>query len=135
MFKSDTLANIRVAVFALTAGVCVVYAVLSLIMGRPDPMPWWIPWAFGIASGVILTLTSRMAGPKQAGMAWDEGYSADATRAAGTAFWVGIAMYPIFGVLLALGVVDYPIAFAVMGLLTGATYLSLIVWFDVRGRG
>ena len=43
-------------------------------------------------------------------------------------------MNPVFGVLLAWGVVGYPVAFAIMGLVTASTYLLLIVWFDLRGR-
>jgi hypothetical protein len=132
---SDTLANIRVAVFGLTGAVCLLYAVMALAQGRPDPMPFWIPSAFGLAAAVVLTLTSMLAGDKQADMAWDEGYANDARVAASAAFWVNMAMNPLFGLLLAWDVMEYPTTFAIMGLVTAATFLLLIVWFELRGRG
>lgn len=134
MPSAESLANIRAAVFGLTGGVCLLYAALMLATGRPDVAPFWIPGVCGLLAGLILTVVSRVAGRATASRAWDEGYRADAARAAGIAFWVALLLYPAFGLLRATGVVGADLAFAVMGLLTGAAYLLLLTWFDLRGR-
>ena len=50
------------------------------------------------------------------------------------AYWVALLLYPIFGLLLSFGWVAPGVAFAAMGTLTGAAFLLLFVWFDLRGR-
>lgn len=134
MFSADSIANIRVAAFGLTGLCCIVYVLMALSMGRPDPMPFWVPGACGVLAAAVLMITSRAAGRKNATMAWDEGYAADARRAAGIAFWVALFMYPLFGALMSLGLIKPDVTFAVMGLLTGASYLFLLVWFDLKAR-
>ena len=44
-------------------------------------------------------------------------------------------LYPIFGILMAMGAVALPTAFAAMGTLTGAAYLLLFTYYDAMGRG
>lgn len=68
-------------------------------------------------------------------MAWDEGYAADARRAASIAFWFSVLLYPAFGLMLALDVIVWNLAFAAMGTLIGAFYLLLLAAFDLRGPG
>lgn len=134
MPSADSIANTRVAVFGLTGGVCLLYIVMALATGRPDPMPFWIPGVCGVLAGLVLTVTSRAAGRRSAEMAWDEGYASDARGAAAIAFWIALLLYPAFGVLISLGLIAWDMAFAIMGLLTGGSYLLLLAWFDLRGR-
>ena len=126
MPSSESIGNLRAGVFGLTAGICLLYAVLALATGRPDPMPVWIPGVCGLLSALLLTLASR---------AWDEGYRADARRAGSSAFWIALALYPAFGALRAADLIGPDLAMAIMGLLTGASYLALLTWFELRGRG
>ena len=134
MFNSENISNIRMIVFGVTGVLCLAYAILALIIQDPAPFPFWIPGASGVMAALVLWGTSFAAGEKYAGMAWDESYAVDARRAASIAFWIGILLHPMFGVLLALGLVDWPVAFAVMGTLTPAAYLLLLVSFDRQGR-
>lgn len=135
MPSSESIANLRAGVFGLTAGICLLYAVLALATGRPDPMPVWIPGVCGLLSALLLMLASRAAGRAAARRAWDEGYRADARRAGSSAFWIALALYPAFGALRAADMIGPDLAMAVMGLLTGASYLALLTWFELRGRG
>lgn len=134
MLTSDSLANIRTFVLGGTGIICLVYACMALLLGRPDPMPFWIPGLAGLCSGIIITLAARAAGPRNTEQAVDEGYLADTHRAQRFAYWVSLLLYPVFGLLLMQGWVSWSVAFAAMGTLTGAAYLLLFVWFDLQGR-
>ena len=85
-------------------------------------------------SGVVLWATGAVAGDANTERAMDESYYADCARAQQIAFWVAIFMYPAFSVPLALDLIDLAVVFPAMGTLTGATFLLLFVWFDLRGR-
>lgn len=134
MLSSEKLSDIRVAVLGLTGLICLVYACLALFFGDPDPMPFWIPGLAGLASAAIITIAARAAGRKNTRRAVDEGYFADSHMAQRMAYWVALLLYPIFGLLLSFGWVAPGVAFAAMGTLTGAAFLLLFVWFDLRGR-
>ncbi len=75
-----------------------------------------------------------MANPRSASAATDEGYFADWGRAQRHAYWVAIALYPLFAVFMALDWVDYREAFAAMGTLTGGSVLAFFVAYDLKGR-
>lgn len=135
MLSTDSISNIRALVFGLTGLVCLGYALLVLATGQSEPIPFWIPGVCGVLAAAILVISSRAAGQKAAKSAWDEGYQFDAQRAAAISFWVALMIYPLFGVLNAMNIIGGDMMFAVMGLLTGATYLLLVTWFDFRGRG
>ena len=131
---SELFAVTRVVMFGLTGLACLIYAGLALATGNPVPMPAWIPGGLGALSALILWITGSAIGDTASAQAMDEGYDADVTRAQQIGFWVAILLYPIFSVFLMMGFVDWPVAFAAMGTLTGATFLLLFVLFDLRGR-
>lgn len=134
MLSSNSVLNIRVVVFGLTGFVCLFYAVLALVNGRPDPFSPWIPGVFGVASAIAVFVALLAAGSRNAAMARDEGFSHDFRRAQGVGYWIALLLYPVFGYLLTNGLVTYSVAFAAMGTLTGAAFLLLFVWFDLKGR-
>ncbi|MGH1331390.1 MAG: hypothetical protein ACRBBK_10950 [Paracoccaceae bacterium] len=134
MLSTESLSNTRTTVFALTGGICLFYAIMALASGRPDPISFWIPGIAGLVAAGVLFVSSRIAGRKNALMAFDEGYARDARRAASASYWVALFLYPAFGLLLALRMIEPELTLAVMGTLTGASYLLLQVWFDLRGR-
>ncbi len=134
MLSANSLLNIRVAAFGLTGLVCLLYAAMAILTGRPDPISPWIPAAFGIVSAASVLVALMSAGKRSATMARDEGFSDDFRRAQGVGYWVALLLYPVFGFFLSSGGVEYHVAFAAMGTLTGAAFLLPFVWFDLKGR-
>ena len=134
MLSAETFSNTRIFMFAMTGLACLIYAIMALMTGNPEPFSGWIPGGLGIMSGVVLWATGAVAGDANTERAMDEGYYADSARAQQIAFWVAIFMYPAFSVPLALDLIDLAVVFPAMGTLTGATFLLLFVWFDLRGR-
>lgn len=134
MFSAETFSNTRLVMFGLTGLACLTYAISAMILSDPRPFAWWIPGGLGVMSGVVLWITGTLVGDENCDRAMDEGYDADSGRAQQIAFWVAIALYPLFSVLMIVDLVTLPVAFAAMGTLTGATFLLLFVWFDLRGR-
>lgn len=134
MFSEESFSIIRACVLGLTGLLCLTYAGLALLLGRPDPMPWWIPGAAGLASVVVVWGVALVAGHREAARASDEGYGADNGRAMQLAFWVALLLYPAFALPLHERWLAWPTAFAAMGTLTGATYLLLFAWFGLRLR-
>lgn len=130
---TDTLILLRRLFLGAAGAVCLCYAVLALLWGQPDPFGAWVPGAAGALAAVGLTAAGLAAGRARAEEAFDEGYDADNGHAYACAFWTVVAMYPIFGVLLHMELVTFPVAFAAMGTLTGAAYLLFNVVFDIRG--
>jgi len=135
MLTSDSLSTFRRIMFAITGLTCLAYAVLALLQMRPDPFPFWIPGILGLISAALIFALASAAGRKSAQQAFDEGYIMDKRRAEAHAFWIALMLYPIFGVLMAMGAVALPTAFAAMGTLTGAAYLLLFTYYDAMGRG
>lgn len=135
MLSASLLSNIRVIVLGLTGLVCLLYAVLALLSGSPDPISPWIPGIFGVGSAAIIVIAFLFAGSHNAEMASDEGFFSDYNKAIGTGYWTALFLYPVFAVALFNGWVSYPVAFAAMGTLTAAAYLLPFVLFDLRGRG
>lgn len=134
MLSANAVLNIRVIVFGLTGLVCFLYALLALVHDRPDPFSPWIPGIFGVVSALVVMVAIYSAGPRNAAMAVDEGFSHDFRRAQGIGYWAALMLYPVFGYLLSQGMTSYAVAFAAMGTFTGAAFLLPFVWFDLRGR-
>lgn len=126
----------RVRFFALlgVGGVLLIYAALALAFGDPQAFSGWVPGAAGFGAAALITLAAVLAGNRAAEMATDEGYRADRQRAESWAFWIALLLYPGFAPLVAFDLVSFPVAFAAMGALTGAAFLLLFCWFDLRGR-
>ena len=135
MFNADTISTLRRCLLGATGVLTLSYGVLALAQNDPQPMSPWLPGAFGVGSAVLIGLSALIAGRKAAEIATDESYVADRSRAAQIAFWIALFLYPAFAVPLINGIVDWPAAFAAMGTFTGASFLLLFVWFDLRGRG
>ena len=131
---TELVEKVRFWALLSTGLICLGYAILAMIEGRPDPFSSWLPGIAGIMAALTILLTGFWAGSKAASMAVDEGYRADTRRAAGIAFWIALLLYPVFGLALAQGWVGHGVAFAAMGTLTGAAYLLLFCWFDGQGR-
>lgn len=127
--RFETLRRLALGAAGLT---CLIYAGSVLATGRPDPMPFWIPGAVGGLALIAITFGLRINARNKTAM--DEGYRSDWGRAQRHGYWIALWLYPLFGVALARGAIDYPAAFAAMGTLTGAAVLILFVIYDLRGR-
>ncbi len=134
MFSEDAFSMIRACMLGFAGLLCLTYATLALLLGRPDPMPWWIPGAAGLASAVIVWGAAIVAGHRVAARASDERFRADNGRAMQLAYWVALLLYPVFAVPLHERWLGWPTAFAAMGTLSGAAYLLLFAWFGLRLR-
>ena len=135
MLTSDSLSTLRRIMFTITGLTCLAYAVLAILQMCPDPFPFWIPGSLGLISAALIFALASATGRKNAQQAFDEGYIMDKRRAEAHAFWIALMLYPIFGVLMAMGAVALPTAFAAMGTLTGAACLLLFTYYDAMGRG
>ncbi|MEM6462781.1 MAG: hypothetical protein AAF724_12785 [Pseudomonadota bacterium] len=134
MLSANALSNIRVAVLGVTGIICLVYASLALLTGRPDPIPPWVPALFGVGSAAIIMIAFFSATRRAADMASDEGFAADNGRAHKIGYLVALFLYPAFAAPLALGWISWPVAYAAMGTLTAAAFLLPFVLFDLKGR-
>jgi hypothetical protein len=134
MISTDTLSTFRRIMFTITGLTCLAYAGLALVQMRPDPFPFWIPGSLGLISAALIFALAAAAGHNTAQQVFDEGYIMDRLRAEAQAFWVALMLYPIFALLMAMGAVALPTAFAAMGTLTGAAYLLLFTYHDAAGR-
>ena len=132
VINSDQIARIRVVTLGLTGLVCLSYAVLALVLNRPDPMPWWVPGAFGVASGLVIYAAASIAPHNDRKMAMDELSREVSRRAAAHAYWVSLALF-----VLAFGTgfspyFDTSAVVAAFGTSIAAAYLILFVWHDTR---
>ena len=134
MLSTNAVLNIRVLVFGLTGATCLIYALLAVTCGRPDPFSPWIPGIAGVVSALVVMVATLSAGARNAAMAQDEGFSHDCGRAQGVGYRTVVLLYPVFGYLLSQGMTSYVVAFAAMAIFTAAAFLLPFVWFDLKGR-
>ncbi len=131
---ATTLTLIRNTSFSLLGLILLGYALAVLITGRPDPVSPIVPGAAGILTGIVVTLTARMATGKAAGITWDELTRATWRQALIGGYWVAVWLYALFGLGLYLDLVSPEQSFAAMGTLTGAAPFLMFLTAWVRGR-
>ena len=121
--SAKAISRIRNLSMGLTGVVCLAYAALVPLTGKPDPIsPWW-PGAFGIATALIIAVSLFAADSRSAETALDELYRARDHLAQRIGYWSAILLYPVFGFLIAQDYISLTLAFPIMGTLTGAAYL------------
>ena len=130
---ANTLGWIRIAVFGFAGLVCASYSVLVLLTGTPNPISPWLPGVSGVAAAIIIWLSAIVAGRREASIAHDELYKLEWGFAIRLSYWFAIVLYPLFGVLMALGLVSSESAFAAMGTATGAAPLLSFCIINLRG--
>lgn len=119
----DVISRIRTLSMGLTGAVCLVYAVLVPLTGKPDPIsPWW-PGLCGAATALIIAVSLYTAGARSAEMAMDELYRARDHLAQRIGYWSALLLYPVFGFLIAQDQISLVLAFPIMATLTAAAYL------------
>jgi hypothetical protein len=123
MLSSEKIALLRSFSFGATGLICMLYALLVVFTGQPDPMPWWLPGSVGLLSAVLIFSKFHRAGPVSVQQATDELFKRNAAIAHRFGFWSALLLYPYFGFLIATGVISLTLAFPIMGTLTAAAYL------------
>lgn len=117
---ATSVSRIRFVVFGAAGLICASYSVLAVLNDRPDPFTGWLPGIAGICAALLVWISARLAGTKNAGIAHDEFYKIEWGQAVRFSYWFAIALYPLFGVFLALSWVTPITAFAAMGTASGA---------------
>jgi hypothetical protein len=130
MAKPETLASVRRVMLFIAGMSCAIYALSAFWIGRPDPFAWWVPTAFGLAAGGVITAAFLWAGPKAAREATDELHKQVNHKAQRHAYIITLGLFAGAALLVNLGVVDLPTATAVFGTLMGASYLLLFALYD-----
>jgi hypothetical protein len=132
--NTKTLIQIRRTAFLATALACVTFAAL-VISAYQDwrALAFW-PGIVGVVAACIIFGAATVSGKANADRVWDELSRHEWSHAIKFGYWLAIAMYPLFGLLVWGGIVDFRQAFASMGALTGGIPLLYFVLLDVRGR-
>jgi len=130
--SAQSIEKTRLIALLVTSLACFSYAALALVQGRPDPMLWWIPGAFGLGAAALICAVAFLAGRSAAEAATDELYKATSRRAASLAYWLSLAFFALVAALVAFGLADWNTAYAVLGTAMGGSYLALFVWLDWR---
>lgn len=127
---AEGLSRIRRVLMGVTGLFCLSYAILALVLGRPDPLPWFLPGGMGAVVAGLIAVMAILAGQAQARVATDELHRHVAQQAQSIGYWVALGLYPVFGLALWQGWCSFPVAFAAMGTLTAAAYLLAFFVLD-----
>lgn len=128
--NETTFARLRTITLGSTGVICLVYAILALLQGRSDPMPWWVPGLAGLLSTAAIFAGAAAAGDKATEAATDELHRLVDHKAQRHAYWVSLAVFVIFAVLSSNGLIAPGVGFAVIGTSMGAAYLLLFVLYE-----
>lgn len=131
--SSEGLVRLRGLLMGFAGLVCLIYGVMALVQGVPNPMYPLIPGLAGIAATIAIYLAFWQAGRASRKAASDEMFDLEMNRSVKVGFWVGIFMYPAFAPFLIAGVVTFDVAFAAMGTLMAAAYLLTFAVATLRG--
>ena len=72
MLSSEKIVRLRSFSFGATGLICMLYALLVVFTGQPDPMPWWLPGSVGLLSAVLIFSKFHRADPVSVQQATDE---------------------------------------------------------------
>ena len=120
-------------VFLIIGVTCVGYALIYLFLGLSGALSPFLPGVVGLLGGAILWAASLVSGRLVSGAVFDELSRQEWGKALKFGYWVAVGLYPVFGLLLWLGVVAPMQSFAVMGTLTGGLPLLYYTWLDGQG--
>lgn len=129
----ESLQFIRRSVFLAIGLTCVGYAAMYLLLGVSGTLDPFVPGIVGQLGAAILWGACLIGGYLVAGVVFDELSRKEWGQALRFGYWLAVALYPVFGLLLWQGLVEPVQALAVMGTLTGGVPLLYYFWLDGRG--
>lgn len=133
MILTDTrITKVRTVLLCITGLSCLLYAVLAIAQNRPDPIWWFIPSVTGGLAMIGIFAAFSFASPAARRMAQDEMYIELSYRAQRHAYWISVALYPIFAAGSFWGGLEWVTVFAAIGTLVGASYLLLLTFYEWR---
>ena len=130
MTSETSIARFRTVLLGLVGLCCLVYALLSLAQTKPDPVLWYLPWGAGLIATILIFAVFLRADKATRKAASDELYKATMRKAASYAYWVAVGMYPLFFLCVKAFGLNWDTVFAVMGTLTGASYLLILTYLE-----
>jgi hypothetical protein len=128
--KDTDIATVRSLLLFMVGLSCLLYAVLAIVHNSPQPIWWYIPAAMGVLAGVGITIAFALADATSRQMASDEMYVELTHRAQRHAYWIALALYPIFAIGVFVFGLEWNTVFAAMGTLLGAAYLLLLTYYE-----
>ena len=131
--SAESLVRLRGGLMGLAGLVCLIYGVLAVVSGQPDPMHPLIPGAAGIVATVAIFMAFGWASDVTRKQASDEVFRSEMNGAVKVGFWVAVFLYPVFAPFLVAGWTSFEVAFAAMGTLTAAAYLLTFAVTTLRG--
>ena len=99
----------------------------------PNPISPWLPGTSGVVAALVMWSSAFSAGRRVAEIAHDELYKSEWSRAIKFSYWFAIALYPLFGVSIALGWASSITAIDAMGTAIGATPMLSFCFINLRG--
>ena len=128
----DQLSRLRFYAFLISGTIVAGYGVLAIVLSKPNPVWPWIPTVASLIAIAIIQISARRSGKKVSSASFDELFDVEWRRAVSLSYWIAIAMYPIFAVLLVTQTVGHWTAFAAMGTLSGGAPLLLYCFITAR---
>lgn len=133
MTLTDThISNFRRGTLCAVGLCCAAYALMAIAQNRPDPVLWYLPGIMGLLAAFAIFGVFFIAGPQAIRMASDELFTSVNHRAQRHAYWIAVAMYPLFGLTATYLGLRWDTVFAAMGTFNGASYLLLLTFNDWR---
>ena len=128
----EQLSRVRFFAFLISGIIIAGYGVLAIVLSKPNPVWPWIPTLASFLAIAIIQFSARRSGEKVSGASFDELFDVEWGRALGLSYWVAIAMYPLFAVLLVTQTVGHWTAFAAMGTMSGGAPLLIYCFITMR---
>lgn len=129
----ETLQFVRRCVFVIIGLTCVGYAMMYLVLGLSAVSNPFLPGIVGLLGAATIWGACLVSGHSISEAVFDELSRQEWGQALKFGYWLAVGLYPVFGVLLWLGMVGSEQSFAVMGTLTGGMPLLYYSWLDGRG--
>lgn len=129
----EKLQILRRWVFLIIGLTCVGYAMMYLVLGMSGGPNPFLPGVIGLLGGATIWGACFVSGHSIAEAVFDELSRQEWGQALKFGYWLAVGLYPVFGLLLWLDLVEPQQSFAVMGTLTGGVPLLYYSWLDGRG--
>lgn len=130
-----TVVFVRTAIYAAFAVVFLGTGAAVLVRGAGPLPPPWLYAGGGLLGAAALFALARLAPPRSAAVAYDEGAERAWLHAQAFGYWVAVGGFVIASNAVALGLAPFGPAFVLAGMATGAAPFVHVLVAQARGRG